>query len=129
MTAVFVQVLACAWGKTSFSFAEDGALVAISIRPRRAPGVVGTRPPGAPSGRALQAWLRDYERGGGKAFPGRWAIPGRSEFRRRVYAAVAAIPVGETRSYGEVAAMAGSPGASRAVGTAMGENPLPLLVP
>ena len=36
---------------------------------------------------------------------------------------------GETRSYAELAALAGSPKASRAVGTAMATNPIPIVVP
>lgn len=129
MDAVFVEVLDCAWGTTQFCFSADGALVEVSIRSGEPEGRSGKRPQGAPSTRALRAWLRDYEQGGGAAFPGRWEVPGASAFRRAVYQAVADIPVGETLSYGEVAAQAGSPGASRAVGTAMGENPLPLVVP
>ncbi len=43
--------------------------------------------------------------------------------------AVAKIPFGETRTYKEVAAMAGSPEGARAVGQAMGRNPLPLIFP
>ena len=39
------------------------------------------------------------------------------------------IPYGETRSYGQLAAMLGKPGAARAVGRAMAENPLLLVVP
>jgi O-6-methylguanine DNA methyltransferase len=46
-----------------------------------------------------------------------------------VYEAVAAIPRGETRSYGEIAAKAGSPGAARAVGTAMARNRFAPFVP
>lgn len=129
MHPVFVEVLDCAWGTTQFRFAENGELVEISIRSGKAEGRQGKRPVGAPSTRALRAWLRDYERGGGAEFPGPWQVPGASEFRQAVYRAVAAIPVGETLSYGEVAVLAGSPGAFRAVGTAMGENPLPLVVP
>jgi methylated-DNA-[protein]-cysteine S-methyltransferase len=36
---------------------------------------------------------------------------------------------GETVSYGELAAMAGSPGAARAVGTIMARNPIPFVIP
>jgi O-6-methylguanine DNA methyltransferase len=54
---------------------------------------------------------------------------GGSAFRARVYEAVAAIPLGETRSYGEIAARAGSPGAARAVGTAMAQNRFAPFVP
>jgi methylated-DNA-[protein]-cysteine S-methyltransferase len=43
--------------------------------------------------------------------------------------AIAKIPFGETRTYREVAAMAGSPKGARAVGQAMGRNPLPLIFP
>lgn len=43
-------------------------------------------------------------------------------FARRVYAAVAAIPRGQVRTYGEVAKAAGRPGAARAVGTLMSRN-------
>lgn len=43
-------------------------------------------------------------------------------FARKVYAVVAKIPRGETRTYGEVAKAAGRPGAARAVGTIMSRN-------
>jgi AraC family transcriptional regulator, regulatory protein of adaptative response / methylated-DNA-[protein]-cysteine methyltransferase len=50
-------------------------------------------------------------------------------FRRRVWEALRRIPFGETRSYGEIAAVVGAPGAARAVGTACAENPVPVVVP
>ncbi len=50
-------------------------------------------------------------------------------FRSKVLHAVARIPYGQTRSYGEVAARAGNPRAFRAAGTACGANPVPLIVP
>jgi O-6-methylguanine DNA methyltransferase len=50
-------------------------------------------------------------------------------FQRRVLEVVAGIPPGEVRPYVWVAREAGSPKASRAVGTVMANNPLPLLVP
>ena len=50
-------------------------------------------------------------------------------FTGRALAACARIPEGEVRTYGEVAAEAGSPGAARAVGTAMATNPLPGVIP
>ncbi len=52
-----------------------------------------------------------------------------TEFQRRMWAAVAGIPYGETRTYAEVAAVIGKPKAVRAVGAANGANPLPLVVP
>lgn len=50
-------------------------------------------------------------------------------FDRRVYAVTLAIAPGETRTYGEVARAIGEPGAARAVGRALGANPIPIIVP
>ncbi len=50
-------------------------------------------------------------------------------FRRKVLRATARIPYGKTRSYTEMATKAGSPRAVRATGTALGSNPLPIVVP
>lgn len=52
-----------------------------------------------------------------------------SQFQRRVWAALARIPEGETHSYGELARAVGRPGAARAVGQACAANPVPVLVP
>ncbi|MBW2708985.1 MAG: methylated-DNA--[protein]-cysteine S-methyltransferase [Deltaproteobacteria bacterium] len=50
-------------------------------------------------------------------------------FQWSVMKTIAKIPFGETKTYKEVAAMAGSPKGARAVGQAMGRNPLPLIFP
>src|SRR2546421_1621208 len=50
-------------------------------------------------------------------------------FQRAVYEAVRGLPPGRTASYGEVAATLGKPGASRAVGQALGRNPFLVAVP
>jgi methylated-DNA-[protein]-cysteine S-methyltransferase len=50
-------------------------------------------------------------------------------FTRRALEAVCEIPYGETAGYGEVAAIAGSPRASRAVGTACAQTPFSIVVP
>jgi methylated-DNA-[protein]-cysteine S-methyltransferase len=50
-------------------------------------------------------------------------------FQKSVWAALLSIPFGETRSYGEVAAQIGKPGASRAVGAANGRNPISIIAP
>ena len=54
---------------------------------------------------------------------------GGTAFQRQVWQAIAAIPAGETKTYGELARAIGNPGAVRAVGTACGRNPLPLFIP
>lgn len=51
------------------------------------------------------------------------------EFRRQVHALTRAIPPGQTRTYGEIAAALGQPGAARAVGRAEGDNPFAPIVP
>ncbi|MGH3148522.1 MAG: methylated-DNA--[protein]-cysteine S-methyltransferase, partial [Rubrobacter sp.] len=56
-------------------------------------------------------------------------LSGATSFQRRVLGVVRGIPRGEVRPYSWVAREAGSPGASRAVGTVMANNPVPLLVP
>jgi methylated-DNA-[protein]-cysteine S-methyltransferase len=52
-----------------------------------------------------------------------------SDFQREVWRALVAIPWGEVRTYGELAAALGRPGAARAVGAANGSNPVAILVP
>lgn len=50
-------------------------------------------------------------------------------FQEAVWKELRKIPIGETRSYAEIAAAVGQPGAVRAVGTANGRNPVSVLVP
>jgi AraC family transcriptional regulator of adaptative response/methylated-DNA-[protein]-cysteine methyltransferase len=50
-------------------------------------------------------------------------------FQRRVWEELQRIPLGETRSYGEIARAIGQPNAQRAVGHACATNPVPLIVP
>jgi methylated-DNA-[protein]-cysteine S-methyltransferase len=56
-------------------------------------------------------------------------LAGLPPFDRRVYEAVRRVPAGQTVTYGEVAALVGSPGAARAVGNAMARCPLFPAVP
>ncbi len=55
--------------------------------------------------------------------------PHGSEFYRAVWDQLIKIPVGETRSYGEISRALHRPGASRAVGMANGANPIAVIVP
>jgi methylated-DNA-[protein]-cysteine S-methyltransferase len=57
-----------------------------------------------------------------------WSLAERG-FRRRVLGELAKVRFGHTLSYGDLARRAGSPGAARAVGGVMAENPIPLVVP
>lgn len=52
-----------------------------------------------------------------------------TSFAKKVYKAVINIPIGEVRSYKWVAKKAGRPGAFRAVGTILKNNPYPIIIP
>jgi len=79
-------------------------------------------------GRQVEAELREYFAGERRSFTVPLAPDG-TDFQRRVWVALAAIPYGETRSYAEIAEQVGVPGAARAVGQANRSNPVPILVP
>jgi methylated-DNA-[protein]-cysteine S-methyltransferase len=73
--------------------------------------------------------LEEYFAGRRTAFTVALDRSSRRGFAGEVLAALETVPYGETVSYGELAGMAGRPRASRAVGTTMANNPLPLVVP
>ena len=72
--------------------------------------------------------LREYFAGKRREF----TVPQRPRgtgFQQAVWQALRAVPYGQTRSYGQIAAAVGNPGASRAVGMANNKNPLMIFVP
>lgn len=73
--------------------------------------------------------LREYFAGSRKTFDTLPMVWRATDFQEAVWEASLDIPYGETRSYGELAEIVGHPGASRAVGTALGRNPLCIIVP
>jgi len=56
-------------------------------------------------------------------------LAGANEFQHKLYDLTRAVGWGRTTTYGELARQAGDPGASRAVGQAMGHNPVPIIIP
>ena len=76
---------------------------------------------------AVRAQVGEYFAGKRRAFDLPLAPTGGSAHQRRVWTALAAIPFGETRSYGELAKKLGS--SPRAVGRANATNPISLIVP
>ncbi len=72
--------------------------------------------------------LSQYSAGERRTFGLPLALRG-SDWQKAVWEALVRIPFGETRSYGEIAAMVGRPGAARAVGRANSTNRLALVVP
>jgi len=72
--------------------------------------------------------LTEYFEGNRKAFSVPLQ-PAGTAFQQSVWAALQAIPYGETRSYGEIAKSIGKPKSARAVGMANNQNPLPIFIP
>jgi len=100
-------------------FAHDGAIVAIEW------GWGSAQEP-CPLLVRAKAALEDYFDGG--AWPADLPLaPAGTAYRQKVWAALRAIPAGETRSYRDIAAAAG--GSARAVGGANAANPIPILIP
>jgi methylated-DNA-[protein]-cysteine S-methyltransferase len=77
---------------------------------------------------AAEQQLREYFAGTRRAFDLELAPRG-SAFEKRVWALLETIPYGETRTYGQLAAALGDPGAAQAVGNANGWNPISIVVP
>jgi len=73
--------------------------------------------------------IRDYFKGKRVSFDLPLDRSGFSPFQEKVYAVTRMIPYGRVKTYGEIAREMGTPGASRAVGSALGQNPLPLFIP
>jgi methylated-DNA-[protein]-cysteine S-methyltransferase len=72
--------------------------------------------------------LAEYFNGSRRAFACLFSAQG-TPFQRKVWTALLKIPYGETRTYSQIAKMVGRPSAQRAVGNAVGKNPLPVLIP
>ena len=110
------------WPKFALGIAcDDDQITRIEFLEAR-PALDPTTPLAAEAVRQLDAWLAD------PAFVfGLPLKPAGTPFQRRVWAEISAIPVGETRFYGQLASNLKN--APRAVGQACGANPYPLVVP
>jgi methylated-DNA-[protein]-cysteine S-methyltransferase len=73
--------------------------------------------------------IRDYFRGKPVDFDDQLDLSSGTEFQKRVWFSCRSIPYSQTRSYAWIAAQIGNPGAARAVGNALGKNPVPIIVP
>jgi len=77
----------------------------------------------------VRAAVEAYFSGAVGALDGLAVATGGTDFQREVWAALRAIPAGETRTYGQLAAAIGRPKAVRAAGLANGQNPIAVIVP
>ncbi len=78
---------------------------------------------------AIVAQLQEYFSGARWQFDFDLNLSHSTPFQRRVLQAASRIPWGEVWTYGQVARAIGKPQASRAVGQALGRNPVPIVVP
>ena len=79
--------------------------------------------------RDLPDRLRAYFSGQMVTFPDDLDLSNATNFQRLVWETTRLIPYGKTRSYAWVALQMKKPGAARAIGQALGRNPLPIIVP
>lgn len=98
---------------------EDGAIVAVTWD-----GVEDGAP--TPLLKEAAAQMAAYDRGALERFDLPLRVAG-SAFQRAVCDAMLAIPIGHTRTYGEIARDLGHP--AQAVGRACGGNPIPIIIP
>lgn len=73
--------------------------------------------------------VRYFEEGAAATVPQQLDPGPATAFQRSVWNAAAKIPFGRVRTYGWIAERIGCPAAARAVGSALGANPLPIIVP
>lgn len=127
-------------GRIGVSLAADGGIGGLRfLVDSRDPAEAGGREPGSNEGplpdvvRELARQIDQYAAGERGAFdlPVSPPLGGGigTEFERAVWAAACRIPAGQTRTYGQLASEIGRPNAARAVGAALGRNPVALLIP
>ncbi len=121
---IYAETFETRFGVMTVAVAADGAVVSLEFSER------------APEGsshdplitRQAKRQIQEYCDGERTEFDLPLA-PGGTEFQNQVWAEVAKIPFGHTRTYGQIASAVGNKDAARAVGAASGANPIPIIVP
>ncbi len=128
-------VFQTAWGWSGI-VVQDELLIAteLPVRARkRIANRIASNHPDSVENDGLMPRVVEHIRGYFDGKPVTFDVPldltSQSDFRRRVLQACARIPRGQMASYADLARAAGSPKAARAVGAAMANNPIPLIVP
>ena len=131
-TAVYgASVETSLFGAVGFTFNNSGQLLELSWRKgfsEEASQLAQLKVP-CPSLPELRKYIEDYARGCGPQFPGAYVFPQAAAFSTKAYKVVEKLKPGQSFSYQQVAELAGSSKACRAVGNIMGKNPLPLVIP
>jgi len=105
---------------------ENGAIINVGFNKDKIPNCYEKRETPLLKNAAKQ--FEEYFNGKLKVFDLPIILKG-TDFQIKVWKALQTIPYGETRSYGQLAAVTGNPRASRAVGMANNRNPIPIIVP
>ena len=87
-----------------------------------------TSEPTAPFLKQVAEEISDYFRGERETFSFK-VSPAGTEFQKKVWNELQKIPLGQVKSYKEIAIELGAPNSARAVGTAIGKNPILLRIP
>jgi len=114
-------------GPLLLAASEAGLQYVTFARGKRAEPDPAWQEDGKPLQEAIRQ-LHDYFAGELESFDLQLAPEG-TVFQRNVWNKLCDIPFGETISYGELAKRVGNPKASRAVGLANGQNPIPIIIP
>lgn len=129
-----IAIAATAQGLAGLWFTEGQRYLPPELAPapdahtsRRA--LVWPSAPDHPLLRQASAQLAEYFAGQRRHFELPLDLSSGTAFQQSVWQALLEIPPGETVSYGDISARLGKPGAARAVGAAIGRNPISLIVP
>jgi methylated-DNA-[protein]-cysteine S-methyltransferase len=120
-----VHIAAGPWGVVAIGLGGTPSRFVQDVAKRS--GMLPEKRRGAAGAAARQ--VNDYLRGRRRTFRLPVDTRGLTDFQRAVLRAASRIPYGRTISYGEIARGLRRPLAARAVGQALGANPLPLLIP
>jgi methylated-DNA-[protein]-cysteine S-methyltransferase len=117
-------------GAVTLAATDAGLAGAWFERQRHWPDTSGWQDdPGHPVLREAAAQLADYFAGRRQHFDLPLDLSHGTAFQQSVWQALLAIPAGRTTSYGAISAGIGNPAAVRAVGAAVGRNPISVIVP
>ncbi|MFQ5613906.1 MAG: methylated-DNA--[protein]-cysteine S-methyltransferase [Anaerolineae bacterium] len=122
----FIGLALSAQGITRLALPRPAPEAVLSYLRQDYPGAVLLDPSGLPD---YGGQLRRYARGEPVTFDYEFDLHTLTLFQQTVLAAARSIPYGQVRTYKEVAAAIGRPKATRAVGNALGKNPVPLMIP
>jgi methylated-DNA-[protein]-cysteine S-methyltransferase len=117
------------WGPLLLAATDQGLCGMWFESQKHSPDTSGWRMQGHPTTAQALLQLEQYFAGQRTTFDLPLDLTAGTEFQQQVWQALLRIPSGQTSSYGAVAALLGNTAAVRAVGAAVGRNPVSIIVP